>query len=195
MTGLIILAAGESRRLGRPKQNLIFHDKTLLQRAIDTGLHSKCQPIIVVLGANSEQILPTIRQEQVKIIHNPNWEEGMASSIRMAINEFEKNDLVSRAVIMLCDQPFVTTELIGKLQQEQTATGKPIVVCRYQDAIGVPVLFDRSLFKDLLSLTGNEGAKKIIKDHQGNTASILFEMGRVDIDTQEDYQRLTGPDN
>jgi molybdenum cofactor cytidylyltransferase len=195
MTALIILAAGESCRFGQPKQNLVFQNQTLLERAIATGLASNCKPVTVVLGANSDLINLKIRHEDLKLIHNPNWVEGMASSIRIAINEIENNDLVSSAIIMLCDQPFVTSVLIEDLQQKQIETGKPIVACSYQNTVGVPVLFDRSIFGELHALTGNEGAKKIIKKHQQDVETIPFEKGSIDIDTPGDYERLINSRN
>jgi molybdenum cofactor cytidylyltransferase len=190
MTALIILAAGESSRLGQPKQNLVFQNQTLLERVIETGLASNCKPVLVVLGANADVINPKIRHEDLKIIHNPNWAEGVASSIRIAVNKIENGDQIGSAIIMLCDQPFITTELLSNLQQKQIETGKPIVACSYQDAVGVPALFDRSIFGELRALARNDGAKNIIKEHQQDVATIRFEKGSIDIDTQEDYERL-----
>jgi molybdenum cofactor cytidylyltransferase len=190
MTALIILAAGESSRLGQPKQNLVFQNQTLLERAIETGLASNCKPATVVLGGNSDLINLKIRHEDLNIIHNPNWTGGMASSIRIAINGIENDDMVSSVIIMLCDQPFVTSALIENLRQKQIETGKSIIACSYQDTVGVPALFDRSLFGELRALTGNEGAKKIIREHPQDVATIPFEKGSIDIDTQEDYERL-----
>src|SRR5476651_1174100 len=83
MTGIIILAAGSSSRLGKPKQNLIYNGKTLLQNAIDTASSSLCKPIMVVLGANAVVIKPTIESLPVNILNNENWQEGIASSIRI----------------------------------------------------------------------------------------------------------------
>jgi len=119
MTVLIILAAGESRRLGHPKQNLLFQNKTLLQRAVETGLDSKCRPVIVVLGANADLITPIVFTEGVRIIHNEDWEEGIASSIRIAINEVQQDNSINGALIMLCDQPFVDADLLNNMLQKK----------------------------------------------------------------------------
>jgi molybdenum cofactor cytidylyltransferase len=190
MTALIILAAGASTRLGQPKQNLVFQNKTLLQNAIEAGLASGCRPMVVVLGANADKIHLPIEHEDVDILINKDWAEGMASSIRLAIKHVEKDAAVKGAIIMLCDQPYVNVELLERLQKKQLETEKPIIACIYNYVIGVPALFDRLLFDDLRSLTGNEGAKKIIKDHQSDVATVLFEKGIIDIDTMEDYERL-----
>jgi molybdenum cofactor cytidylyltransferase len=187
MTGIIILAAGESNRLGQPKQNLIFNGQTLLQRAVDSALQSECKPVIVVLGANSDQIGPIT---DTTILYNESWPEGMASSIRTAINELNKHLSVDKVIIMLCDQPFVNATLLNALIDKQVQTGKPIVACAYSGTTGVPVLFDHSLFAELLLLQGHEGAKKILITHANQIATIPFEKGNIDIDTISDYNYL-----
>jgi molybdenum cofactor cytidylyltransferase len=190
MTAAIILAAGESGRLGRPKQNLLFQNKTLLQHAIETGLRSKCSPVVVVLGANADKITPQLPDKAFNVIYNKNWKEGIASSIRIAIKDIEKDISISDVLIMLCDQPFVTSDLIGKILQKKAETQSPIIACSYQNTAGVPALFDRSLFTELSSLSGDEGAKKIIKGHSKDVADVPFDLGSFDIDTQADYARL-----
>jgi len=192
MTGTIILAAGESRRLGQPKQNLVFHNKTLLERAVEAALGSGCKPVIVVLGANAGLIDIAVNGD-VKLVHNPDWSEGMASSIRTGINELKKYNDADGVLIMLCDQPFVDKELIAAMQTRQQQTGKAIVACSYGNTIGVPAMLNKSLFPELLLLKGNEGAKHILKDRPQELTIIPFEKGMVDIDTPDDYTRLTRP--
>jgi molybdenum cofactor cytidylyltransferase len=187
MTGLIILAAGESSRLGRPKQNLVFNGKTLLRRAVESGLESRCSTITVVLGANSTEITPVSR---TTTLYNKEWKEGMASSIRTAILEINNDLSFDQVVIMLCDQPFVDATLLNSLISKQTETGKAIVACTYNGTTGVPALFHRTLFPELLLLQGLEGAKKILKDHADDIAIIPFEQGSIDIDTPADYEQL-----
>lgn len=190
MTGLIILAAGASTRLGFPKQTLLYKGKTLLELAIEAGLKSKCHDVTVVLGANAEAIEPGIKSYDINIIHNPDWSVGMASSIVLAVSSLQANVAVRSAIIMLCDQPFVNRALIDSLLYKQQQTGKRIVACTYKDTIGVPALFSRSMFDKLLLLGGNEGAKKIITDHPEDIATIPFQKGGIDIDTLEDYEDL-----
>src|ERR1700754_68094 len=162
MISLIILAAGESSRMGQPKQNLVFNGKTLLQRAVETGQESKWENIIVVLGANSSEITPIAG---TITLYNQDWAEGMASSIRRAIVEVNNDLSVDKVIIMLCDQPFVSATLLNAMIDKQSETGKPIVACTYNHTIGVPVLFKRDFFSELLLLQGDEGAKKILKNH------------------------------
>jgi len=194
MTGTIILAAGESRRLGQPKQNLVFQNKTLLERAIEAALESGCKPVIVVLGANAG-LIDVAANEDVKLVHNPDWNEGMASSIRAGINELNTCSDIDSVLIMLCDQPFVDAKLIGDMQARQQQTGKAIVACSYGNTIGVPALLSRSLFPELLLLRGTEGAKHILKDRPQELTIVPFEKGIVDIDTFDDYNRLAYPED
>jgi molybdenum cofactor cytidylyltransferase len=189
MTALVILAAGASNRLGQPKQNLLFKNQTLLQRAVETGLASACRPVIVVLGANADVIEP-INLVDAKVLYNYEWNEGMASSIRVAVNEIIKDTTVTNIIIMLCDQPFVTAALINTMLQKQMETGKPIIACSYNNTMGVPALFNRPLFAELLLLKGHDGAKKILQTHQYDVITVPFEPGSIDIDTLEDYKRL-----
>jgi molybdenum cofactor cytidylyltransferase len=188
MTGLIILAAGESARLGQPKQNLIFQEKTLLQRAVESALASVCEQVLVILGAHDEVIKPTIRQYPVKIIHNTHWEEGMASSIRLGINELQKEPNIISVILILCDQPFVDTTLLDELAKSSSKA--EIVACYYNNSLGVPVLFSSKYFEELLQLEGHDGAKKLLIKYADEVLSIPFPMGGVDIDTIEDYEKL-----
>lgn len=192
MTGVIILAAGSSSRLGTPKQNLIYQGQTLLQRAIETALSSVCQPVIVVLGANENAIRPTIENMPVNIISNGDWQEGMASSIRLGIKEIQNMEPNTASVIlMLCDQPFIDFSILNVLVKTQTNNRIGIAACAYNGTIGAPVLFDTIYFEDLLMLKGQEGAKKLLLKYSDKVVSIPFPLGSVDIDTVEDYEKIS----
>ncbi|MCR8556328.1 nucleotidyltransferase family protein [Mucilaginibacter sp. BJC16-A38] len=189
MTGIVILAAGSSSRLGKPKQNLIYKDKTLLQRTINAALETGCLPVIVVLGANADLIKPIAEDLPVEIIYNDDWEEGMSSSIRAGINALQKNETkVDSVILMLCDQPFVDAEILKQLIPTNSA--KNITASAYNRAIGPPVFFDGYYFPELLLLQGNEGAKKLMLKYEVNITTIPFLLGSVDIDTTEDYENL-----
>ncbi|MDB5247667.1 MAG: MobA-like protein [Segetibacter sp.] len=191
MTGLVLLAAGASTRLGQPKQQLQFKGKTLLQQAIDTAIHSGCSPVIVVLGANAGPIEDELENLRVRIIHNSQWQEGMASSIRLGIDELQKAEpAISYVIVMVCDQPFVDSLLLQQLIEAKKSTGKKIVASFYNNTAGVPVLFDKSLFPELLLLKGQDGAKKLLVKHSEEVALIPFPLGNIDIDTADDYKAL-----
>jgi len=192
MIAAAILAAGSSSRLGMPKQNLLFRGQTLLQIVINAARESGCEPVAVVTGANAASI--KVPQADM-VLHNPDWQEGMSSSIRLAIQHLEYLDAVTGVILLVCDQPFVSAGLLAQLINEQSKTGKKIVACRYNETIGVPALFDRSLFPQLLSVSGHQGAKKIIAQHQQQLGVVAFECGGTDIDTLPDYEKLLKNNN
>jgi molybdenum cofactor cytidylyltransferase len=197
MIGLVILAAGASKRMGKPKQLLTFCGKTLLRNSALVALESLAGKSLVILGANSEQILPDIQyfttnEKLLKIVENPAWEEGMASSIRLGIEVLAQSKSRLEAVIfMLCDQPFVSTELINELITTFRRTQSWVVACTYQTGItGVPALFSKEIFPALLALKGDMGARKIIHQFADNMTTIPFPKGDIDIDTPEAYAAL-----
>lgn len=192
MTGIIILAAGQSSRMGKPKQNLMYHGKTLLQHAVSAAICSECRPVIVVLGANSESIVPEIEGHDIQLIQNPEWAQGMSTSIVKAITQLQIIEAIDSVIIMLCDQPFVNEELIDQIIKKQTETGKGIVASSYNDTLGVPVFFIKKYFVDLLNLKGHDGAKQLLSVYTDDIASVNFSQGEIDIDTPKDYDRLIG---
>lgn len=196
MTGLIILAAGPSSRLDQPKQKIVFKGKTLLQQTVEAAIHSACKPVMVILGAYAEEIQTDIKKEDVIVVYNHQWEEGMSSSLRLGIELLQKTaPLVSDVIIMVSDQPFVSTALLDNLINKKAATRKEIIACSYNNTLGVPVLFNKKFFPELLLLAGQEGAKKLLTEHQDSVATIPFAQGDIDIDTIEDYEALTEREN
>jgi molybdenum cofactor cytidylyltransferase len=188
--GLIILAAGESSRMGKPKQLLPFGGKSLIQYMVQTGLTSRCFPVVVVLGANAALIQLDIAELPVFVAENAHWAEGMGSSIRTGMEMLlSVNAYVDGVIIMLCDQPYVKATLLNQFIDEYHLTHQPLIASAYAQTLGVPALFDKSLFPLLLKLQGKEGARKIIA---ATTAvhAIAFPEGEVDIDTPEDYLSL-----
>ncbi|HVI47658.1 MAG TPA: nucleotidyltransferase family protein [Chitinophaga sp.] len=190
-TGIIILAAGASKRLGSPKQQLVFQKQMLLQRIIDTSLQTRCRPVVVVLGAYADDIRKDITASNIHLALNTNWESGMASSIHTGIRELLRiTDTINGAFILVCDQPFITPQLLHELMSARLTTGKEIIACCYNDILGTPVLFSRAFFPQLMALSGQEGAKKLLLKYTAITATVSFPQGAIDIDTPEDYKNL-----
>ena len=186
-----MLAAGSSSRLGKPKQLLQYHGKTLLKHTIDEAAGSLAGIVVVVLGAGTNLVSNEINGSQVKIIENKNWKEGMASSMRIGLNALLLNKPDIDAVIfMVCDQPFVTSSLLNDLIAKQRETQKSIVASNYGETIGPPALFHQSLFAELMELKGDVGARRIIQLHSDEVATVFFPDGKIDIDTQKDYDVL-----
>ncbi len=185
---ILILAAGSSSRLGEPKQLLDWHGNTLLQHAIKTALQVSVSTT-VILGANEEMIRPTITDFPISIVLNKKWEEGMSSSIRAGMNFLEGNKYKA-VLIMLCDQPFVNVLLLENMISVFEKNEQPIVACEYNNKLGVPALFDFSFFKKLKDLKGQKGAKALIMSNLESVEKVVFEKGKIDVDTQEDWTRL-----
>jgi molybdenum cofactor cytidylyltransferase len=184
---IIILAAGASTRMGRPKQLLEYKGRSLIQHAVEVATTSVCHPIIVVLGAYCDRIKPEI-VASVETIENPFWHQGMSTSIRMGIETLNQSyPKTEAAILMLCDQPFVSPNLIKRLIEVYRTTSAPIVASEYTQILGVPALFDRALFSQLTQLSSDMGARKIIQKYIGQLARVSFPQGIIDIDTPQDY--------
>lgn len=189
---IIILAAGASSRMGRPKQTLPFKQSTLLGYSIDAALHSIADEVIVVLGAGAELVQPPIQNIKLSFIVNEQWEEGMASSIRCGLQVLlAKDPPVEAALLMVCDQPYINTAILDKLVTLHGKTGSGIVACRYENTLGIPAVFGKQLFPELLKLKGDTGAKNIIMRHAESRVVVDFPPGAIDIDTQEAYKKIS----
>lgn len=189
--GIILLAAGSSGRLGHPKQLLSYKGKILLQYLLDEATSSSASCIVIVLGADAENIKTKLSAGNHPVVVNEEWKEGMGSSIRCGIRALQKNyPDAEAAILMTCDQPFVTAALLDELVQTHWQTGKRIVSSSYDNTSGPPALFHRSLFPELLQLQGDKGARKITDTYAGERASVSFPQGNIDIDTAADYDNL-----
>jgi len=190
-TGIVILAAGASSRFGTPKQLIPFNGKTLLQHVIDEAGNAEPAAIVVVTGANTDEIASSLSDDNFNLVFNEEWAKGMASGIVAGVHAIIRlNNSIEKIIIAVCDQPFVNAALFKQLNQVQQETGKPIVASTYANTIGTPVLFSRRYFDQLLSLEGDTGAKKLLKEYSGDVATVDFPKGVVDIDTQDDLDRL-----
>ncbi|MBT2561046.1 nucleotidyltransferase family protein [Pedobacter sp. ISL-68] len=190
-TGIIILAAGSSSRLGRPKQLLDYKGKTLLQTVINEALETSCRPVVAVLGSNAKEIAAQHQNDQVSIVINESWENGMASSIVAGLSTMIRNNSeIESIIIAVADQAFIKMINFNNLIEKQKETGKNIIASTYVETIGTPALFKKDYFEALLSLTGAEGAKKILKQYPQDVETVVFEHGEIDIDTETDYNNL-----
>lgn len=189
--GIVILAAGSSSRLGSPKQLLTYKDTTLLRHTIREAVAVNNASVLVVTGANNELIEKDILKVDVKASFNPDWESGMASSIvcglKKMIDVFPETDA---CIFAVCDQPYITTSIFNELIKTYHQNAKGIIASSYEATLGTPALFQKKYFKELLELTGREGAKKVINRSLEDTIAVPFEKGSIDIDTLEDYSQL-----
>lgn len=187
----IILAAGASRRMGQPKQLLLYRGQTLLSHITQIAISSYCSPVIVILGANGAKIEPEIVRFPITIVKNNYWDKGISNSISCGINYIQKQySNIDAALFLTCDQPFVSVNLIEQLISAYHVTNKPIIASRYGETLGIPALFSRGFFSPLMQLKGDRGAKKIINQHPHLVNEIDFPQGKFDLDTLDNYQQL-----
>ena len=190
-TGALILAAGESSRLGQPKQLIQFHGKSLVRRMVDAARKARCSPTVVVIGSDREEVERELKAESVVIVENKNWRLGMSTSIRAGVRRLIDDAPTLEAVVLLvCDQPFVDARTIARLITLREKTKRAIVASRYANTLGVPALFDRSCFQELAALDNATGAKTVILSNHERVAEFPFPEGRIDIDTLDDYEKL-----
>jgi molybdenum cofactor cytidylyltransferase len=193
MIGIIILAAGSSSRMGQAKQQLVYQEKTLLQLAIQAAIGVNDTKVLVVLGADHQTIMADVDSKLVSIVVNPDWEQGMASSIKAGMAALQElYPQIESALIMLCDQPFVDAALLQQLVDASVQNPDLIVASAYQNTVGVPVLLGKHWFDKLLTLQGQEGAKQLLVQYPDKVVAVPFEKGGIDIDTPQDYKSLLG---
>jgi molybdenum cofactor cytidylyltransferase len=184
----VILAAGESKRLGRPKQLAVVGDEgeTLVGHTLRVARESRCARVALVLGANRVEIEASLERDGVAVIANDSWPEGLASSIRAAVAWAESLPCAA-LLLMVCDQPDLTSEhidrLVAKFGAEQRTVGSA-----YGGVIGVPAVFERARFHELAALRGDQGARALLR---GDVGSIDWPEGAVDIDTAADLAALS----
>src|SRR4051812_15575768 len=187
----IVLAAGGSTRLGRPKQLVTFGGETLVRRAINAAAAGGCAPVVVVVGETESLIRRELSGSSAEFVVNVDWQRGLGTSIRCGMEQLLARERNPAAVILVaCDQPFVDAALIATLRATHESTGNPIVACRYAGTLGIPAVFDASCFGELLSLPDDSGAKAIISANADRVAEVPFAAGEFDIDTAADLERL-----
>ncbi|RSK44963.1 nucleotidyltransferase family protein [Hymenobacter rigui] len=192
MPAIILLAAGSSSRLGEPKQLVPFRGQTLLRRAAETAVAAAAgAPVVVVTGALHQQLLPELAGLPVHSVRCAQWERGMGASLKTGLQQL--GQLISSptdVIILLCDQPFVTPELLLQLETTHQQTDQPIVACTYADTRGVPVFFAAAMMPALLALPDGSGAGYLLKQHAAQVMEVSFPAGVLDVDTPEQVAAL-----
>ena len=189
--GALILGAGNSSRLGQPKQLLRYQGKTLIRHVGEEAIAAVEAPVMVVTGANADLVVEALRELPIEVVENDHWEEGMGSSIGIGVSELLLlHPQLSYMIVMVCDQPFVSAKLLTQLINHQKVTGKGIIASTYENTIGTPVLFGQQYFPQLKALDGQEGMNSVLRQSTGDMAIVSFPLGALDIDTAEDYQQL-----
>ena len=188
---VVVLAAGGSTRLGRPKQLVKFKGRTLLEHTMDEVGMLGFQNKILVLGAKQEEIQDKIDSKGFKVVVNSNWERGMASSIKIGLEAaLEEEAGLDCVLFLVSDQPFLERTNLIKLVHTQLTKKPKATYSQYGENIGVPAIFGKTAFPLLLQLDGDEGAKKLIHSKDFDYCAEAFQKGGFDVDTEEDLRQL-----
>ncbi len=189
----IILAAGASRRLGRPKQLLEFQGKPLLQHAIDHARASRLDEIVLVLGANRDRIEAAVDSSGLRVVENPDFAAGQSTSLIAGINTVDAH--ADGVLFLLGDQPGVTPEIIDDELDSFDGDPSAIVMTSWRGKPSHPVLFGRGYFDALRGLTGDTGARPIIAEARDRVRLVPTDRPIPrDVDTEDDYRQLLADD-
>lgn len=188
VVGAVILAAGASTRLGEPKQFLSFEGETLLRRVTKAAHEAGCAPVVVIAGDLGDRVRAELHDLPVQVVHNAEWRSGIGTSIKRGVAHVRHG--ASAIMMLTCDQPFVSAEIIRKLCRED----HPIVASGYAGTVGIPALFDARYFDELESLPDATGAKSLIEAHAADLAVVPFPEGVTDVDTRADYKAVAASD-
>jgi molybdenum cofactor cytidylyltransferase len=191
--GAIILAAGMSKRMGEPKLLLDLHEKPVFRYAVEAAAAARLHPVILIGGEHVEQFKAHTGDLPVEVHANPDYAEGMASSLRCGIAAL--NDRADGALVFLADQPYVPSVVIHTLLNEygkSRMNGIRILRPSYNGKPGHPVLFDRAVFPALAAIQGDEGGRSVIRQNPHMVKTVPFEnaLWGSDIDTKEDYIKM-----
>ena len=188
-TAGIILAAGRSTRYGSPKQVLDWKGKPFVRQVAETALQAGLWPVVIVTGSYAAEVESCLKDMPVKVVHNPNYQQGQSTSIQAGLQTLPQN--IGAAVFLLADQPQIPVEVIRALvdshTQEMQSIHAPLVL---EDRRANPVLFDHDTFPDLMQLTGDIGGRAIFSKYKVEYIPWHDDILLLDVDNPEDYQRL-----
>ncbi len=177
--------------MGRPKQLIEFEGRTLLRRAAETLAATACETKIVVLGAEADECLNELGGLDLITCVNSDWNEGMSGSIKAGLRRIlEIEPATSAIIITLCDQPYITADIVDSLIEEYRQIRPPVVAAEYNNVFGVPALFSSEMFNDLLRLEGDGGAQRVIRKAGPNVLCIRVPEAAFDIDSTKDLLSL-----
>lgn len=188
---IVLLAAGGSSRMGMPKPLLQWGSKTLIEHQLLTLIKTG-NPLVVVLGAAYQRVEPVVKEYNLSVVFNPNWEQGMGTSIAAGVAEVSKSYPAAEGVLIaLIDQPLVTDSHYSALINAFQA-GRQQIVASYSEQgwLGVPALYDRHYFEELMLLNAGAGAKQIIKKYPNKVIRVDAGALLDDMDTPEKYLHM-----
>ena len=187
----VVLAAGESRRFGSQKQLVRIAGRPLLHTAVTRASEVTGSSLIVVLGCGAAELGALLKHSPGSIVINQEWREGLSSSIRAGIARLPAT--CSGAMLLLADQPLVSADDLRRLAGTWRKQPQYIAAALYSGTTGVPAIFPRSLFQELLELRGDTGARALLRRHADRVVRVPMASAAIDIDTPEDLLAVTAP--
>lgn len=195
--GILVLSAGKSSRLGKPKQELHMRDgRSMLQSAVAKAKSSKAgENVVVVSGANFINDKNSLERLRINVLKNERWHKGMGSTIKEGLKFMLEKIDPEAMIIMVIDQPNINEKILNKIIDTYLEKKCKIVACRYASTIGTPVLFGKSLFHEILKIPDDKGALGVVRKYKDLVVEVSFPGGEFDIDTMEDYREYQSQQN
>lgn len=181
----IVLAAGAASRMGQPKALLPLRGESLIRHVVRAASGCRAERVLVVLGGSATALRAELA-EDVESVENPDWQEGLASSVRCGVQHAREAEAV---ILVLADQPLVRADVLDALLEAAERENCDVATCVYSGTSGPPALFGRAHFEALMKLRGDTGARSVL-EAADRVAKVPFEEGALDIDSPEDYERL-----
>ena len=192
-TGVVVLAAGASRRMGTPKQLLNWKGRSLIQHAACRGIDAGGDPVIVVLGAHASSIQKELCEMSVLIANNDGWASGMGETVACGISALLRAAPDATGVLLMpADQPRVESSSLKRLIEAGIGAPHQLAAAHYERTVGTPAYFGRGYFPELLQLAGAHGAREVLERHAAFVQAVTMPEAAFDLDTWEDYVALDG---
>jgi molybdenum cofactor cytidylyltransferase len=185
----VILAAGKSTRLGRPKQLLELGGEPVLLHTVRNATSSHLDQVVLVLGDSASEIADAIGEQGQGLAINPDYELGQSTSLKLGLSRIDPE--AEAVLFLLGDQPQVSTEIINAVIAQFRKGGDRIVMPSYRGTRSNPVLFSRELFPEIAKVTGDQGARSVVRAHFSEVHAVEIDADPpLDVDTEEDYEKL-----
>jgi molybdenum cofactor cytidylyltransferase len=190
MIAIVVLAAGRSSRMGAHKLLLPLGDRPVVAHSVGAALGSRLRPVIVVLGHEAARVRAVLPEGDLRVVENAAYADGMSTSLRAGIDALP--EVASGAIVMLADQPLLSSDHLDRIADAAEASGAPIVVATYAGRRGNPVYFARELFAELRGVAGDEGGRAVIARHSAGVHTVEFgdPILAQDLDEPADYERV-----
>jgi molybdenum cofactor cytidylyltransferase len=185
----IVLAAGEATRMGQPKQLLNIHRQPMVRRVVESVCAAGLDQVVVITGAYAEEVGKALDGLPVEVVFNPAWRAGMSTSLQKGLRVLRPE--IRAALVVLADQPALTSDLVKSLADRYRATEAPAVAPVSHGKRGNPVLFDRALFEELQAVEGDQGGRAVLARHAAQVEQVeVGDLGVLfDVDTLCDYEK------